>query len=175
MFPDEFRTARLRLRPIVPGDAGAIFAGYAQDAEVTRFLVWGPHRTVAETAAYIARCCSAAPDQSRTYVLEMPDGAIYGAFDLRRAAPHRLEFGYVLARPVWGRGLMTEVLLQVVGWALGQSDIFRIGAVCDVANVASARVMEKSGLMRDGLLRRWAVHPNISDQPRDCLSYGIVR
>lgn len=175
MFPDGFTTARLGLRPILPSDAAAILAGYAQDPEVTRYLVWRPHRTLADTKAYIERCCAAAPDQSRTYVLVMADGVICGALDLRRAAPHRLEFGYVLARRVWGRGLMTEVLRQVVCWALEQPGLVRIGAVCDVDNVASARVMEKSGLVRDGVLPRWVVHPNISDQPRDCFSYGIGR
>ena len=100
---------------------------------------------------------------------------ICGALDLRRPAPDRLEFGYVLARATWGRGLMTEVLRQIVGWAREQPGIARIGAVCDVDNIASARVMEKAGLVRDGLLPRWAVHPNISDQPRDCFSYAMVR
>jgi RimJ/RimL family protein N-acetyltransferase len=58
---------------------------------------------------------------------------------------------------------------------MGQPSVFRIGAFCDVDNVASARVMEKSGLVREGLLRRWLMHPNISDEPRDCFSYARVR
>jgi hypothetical protein len=37
-------------------------------------------------------------------------------------------------------GLMTEVLTEVVNWALNQPGIFRIGAVCDVENIGSARV-----------------------------------
>jgi RimJ/RimL family protein N-acetyltransferase len=59
--------------------------------------------------------------------------------------------------------------------ALQQPSIFRIGAVCDVENIGSARVMEKAGLLREGLLRRWLVHPNVSDEPRDCWSYARVR
>ena len=70
---------------------------------------------------------------------------------------------------------MTEVLTDIVNWALQQPPIFRIGAVCDVENLASARVMEKAGLVREGLLRRWLMHPNVSDEPRDCLSYALVR
>jgi ribosomal-protein-alanine N-acetyltransferase len=58
---------------------------------------------------------------------------------------------------------------------LRQESVFRIGAVCDVENIGSARVMEKAGLVREGLSRRWLVHPNISDEPRDCFSYAIVR
>jgi hypothetical protein len=35
--------------------------------------------------------------------------------------------------------------------------------------------MEKAGLGREGLLRRWSVHPNLGDEPRDCLSFARVR
>jgi ribosomal-protein-alanine N-acetyltransferase len=74
-----------------------------------------------------------------------------------------------------GPGSLTEVLTEVVNWALSQPLIFRIGAVCDVENIGSARVMEKAGLVREGLLRRWLMHPNISDEPRDCFIYGRAR
>jgi len=88
---------------------------------------------------------------------------------------HTEEFGYVLARPWWGQGLMTEALTEIVQWGLAQPAIFRIGAVCDVENVGSARVMEKSGLVREGLLRRYLIHPNMGNEPRDCYSYAKVR
>ena len=66
MLPDRFETARLILRPIEPRDAPAIFTGYAQDPEVVRFLIWRPHKGLADTEAYIARCMAALPDRSRT-------------------------------------------------------------------------------------------------------------
>jgi ribosomal-protein-alanine N-acetyltransferase len=176
MLPDMFHTARLILRPIAADDAGSIFDSYAQDPTVTRFLIWRPHRSLGDTEAYVAQCIASPPDVSRTYVLtNREDGDLRGAFALRQAAPHRLDFGYVLARSWWGHGLMTEVLTEVVEWALSQPPVFRIGAVCDVENIGSGRVMEKAGLVREGLLRRWLMHPNISNEPRDCFSYARVR
>jgi len=176
MLPAIFQTARLVLRPIVRADADAIFDGYAQDVEVARFVIWRPHRSRSDTDAFIDLCIATPADVARTYVVAgREDLAVRGSFDLRQVAPHRLEFGYVLARPWWGQGLMTEVLIEVVGWALRQAAIFRIGAVCDVANIGSARVMEKAGLVREGLLRRWLVLPGTSDEPRDCFSYARVR
>jgi RimJ/RimL family protein N-acetyltransferase len=47
------------------------------------------------------------------------------------------------ADDVWGQGQMTEVLAEVVTWALAQPSVFRISAVCDVENIGSARVMER--------------------------------
>jgi [ribosomal protein S5]-alanine N-acetyltransferase len=176
MLPDRFETSRLTLRPIAKEDALAIFTGYAQDPNVVRFLTWRPHQTLAETEAYIARCTTTPTDKSRTYVLiGRAEGRPIGAFDLRRPEPYRLDCGYVLARPYWGRGLMTETLTTVAAWAIRQASIWRIGAVCDIENLASARVMEKAGLQREGVLRRWILHPNAGSEPRDCFSYAKTR
>jgi RimJ/RimL family protein N-acetyltransferase len=176
MLPDSFHTARLILRPIAMADSGPIFETYARDPEVTRFLTWRPHQSPEDVTVYIAHCLTASGTTSRTYVLTgRDDGVIRGGFDLRHVEAHRMEFGYVLARRWWGQGLMTEVLTEVAAWALRQDGVFRIASVCDVENIGSARVMEKSGLAREGLVRRWLVHPNISDEPRDCLVYAAVR
>jgi ribosomal-protein-alanine N-acetyltransferase len=176
MLPDRFDTVRLILRPIERGDAAAIFAGYAQDSEVVRFLRWRPHRTLADTEAYIVRCLAMPPQSTRTYVLiARADPRLLGAFGVHRPEPHRLDCDYVLARPHWGRGLMTEALSAVADWAMRQDMIWRIGAVCDVENLASTRVMEKAGLAREGILRRWILNPNLGPEPRDCFSYARVR
>jgi len=53
--------------------------------------------------------------------------------------------------------------------------IYRVWATCDVDNVASARLLERVGMEREGVLRRWLVHPNLSEAPRDCLCYSIVK
>ncbi len=174
MFPDQSETFRLILRPIEANDADAVFEGYAQDPVVSRFLIWRPHSAIAETRAFIAHCLEAS--SSRTYtVVERESGRLIGCLDLRREAPHRIGFGYVLARPWWGMGLMTEALSEIVAWSLRQDGVWRVEAVCDVENPASARVMEKAGLMREGVLKRWLVHPNLGPEPRDCFSYAIIR
>ena len=176
MLPDRFETARLILRPIEPQDAPAIFTGYAQDPEVVRFLIWRPHQSLTDTKVYIADRMARPLDRSRTYALiGRDDSQLRGAFELRRPEPHRLDFGYVLARTFWGQGLMTEALTEVADWALRQDGIWRIGGDTDVENLASARVMEKAGLTREGILRRWIMHPNISPEPRDWVSYAKVR
>ena len=176
MFPDTFETTRLRLRPIALADADPIFDTYAQDQEVTRYLIWRPHRSRDETRAYVERCIATPGEVEQTYiVLGREDNVVRGAFALRQRASHRLDCGYLLARRWWRQGLMTETLNRVAEWGLRQPAVFRIGAVCDVDNIASARVLEKSGFVREGLLRRWLLHPNISDQPRDCYSYARVR
>ncbi len=155
-------------------DVRPIYDGYAQDPEVSRYLIWRPHQSVGQTEAYVK--ASLAATTYRTYALvQLADGEVIGAFDLRQTSPTCLGYGYLLARAFWGHGLMTEALTEVVDWALRQPPIWRIGDVCDVENVASARVMERAGLKCEGILRRWAVHPNLDEAPRDCFSYAKVR
>jgi ribosomal-protein-alanine N-acetyltransferase len=176
MLPETFRTARLFLRPIAMADAGPIFTAYARNPEVGQFLIWRPNRTRGDIESYIRSCLDTPPHRARTYVMQgRKDSVIRGGLDLRQADRHRLEFGYVLARAFWGQGLMTEALTEVVRWGLEQPAIFRISAVCDVENVGSARVMEKSGLIKEGLLRRFLIHPSMGTEPRDCFSYARVR
>jgi len=70
---------------------------------------------------------------------------------------------------------MSEALRSVLQWAFAQPEIYRVWATCDVDNVASARALERIGMEREGILRRWLVHPNVAETPRDCLCYLIVR
>jgi RimJ/RimL family protein N-acetyltransferase len=176
MLPDTFETNRLRLRPIAISDTEAIYETYARDQEVTRYLIWRPHRSRDETRAYIERCSATPSEVERTYMLVgREDNVLQGEFALRQPASYRLDCGYVLARRWWGQGLTTEALTEVAAWAMRQLSIFRIGAVCDVDNIGSARVLEKSGFVREGVLCRWLLHPNISEEPRDCYSYARVR
>jgi len=54
---------------------------------------------------------------------------------------------------------MPEALSCLVNWSMDQPGIFRAWAFCDVENPASARVMEKAGMPREGMLRRWHICP----------------
>ena len=53
-LPQELQTERLRLCANSEVDCGEIFARYAHDPQVTRYLSWKPHETVEDTIAY--RC-----------------------------------------------------------------------------------------------------------------------
>jgi [ribosomal protein S5]-alanine N-acetyltransferase len=88
---------------------------------------------------------------------------------------HAADIGYVLSRKLWGGGYMTEAANVVVEWAINLSFVYRVWAVCDCENKASARVLEKVGMQREGILRRYIVHPNVSPEPRDCFVYSKIR
>lgn len=174
--PATFTTARLLLRAPLVTDADAIFQGYAQDPEVTRFLIWKPHRNLSETRAFIERCLAGWEQQTEfTYTItDAQTTQLLGMLSLRIRS-FAASLGYVIRRSAWGQGIMPEAAGCLAEWALAQEGIYRVWATCDYDNRASARVLEKIGMQREGLMRRAIIHPNISDEPRDCWLYARVK
>lgn len=173
--PERFLTERLLLRSPVPEDAEAIFRSYARDPEVTRYLVWSPHRDISETRAFLQRAAEARRSKSEfTWAITLrSSGELIGMIALRITLP-RADFGYVVARPHWNRGYVTEAARTIGRWALDEEGIHRLWALCDVDNPASVRVLEKLGMAREGILRRWMYHAG-SGVPRDCYCYAKIK
>lgn len=164
------------MRPPVLEDATVLFQQYAQDSDVTRFMTWKPHETVSETTDFLRRCMHGwAEGTGFTWVVIRKQGDdLIGMVEVRIDG-YKASLGYVLARAYWGSGYMAEAVRPVVEWAMNRDEIYRVWAVCDVENNGSRRVMEKVGMLKEGVLRRGIVHPNISDEPRDCLCYALVK
>ncbi len=174
--PPAFVTERLTLRRPALSDAEAIFRNYAQDPEVTRYLLWRPHGGVAETESFLRESMERWEEGTEFAWVITPresDEAI-GMIAVR-PDEFKAELGYVLARSHWGKGLMTEAGMAVMDWLKGEPGIYRVWATCNLENGASARVLEKLGMQREGLLRRWHIWPNLSAEPQDAWMYARVR
>lgn len=174
--PEFIETARLRLRVPRLEDAEALFNGYMQDLEVVKYMYWMPHINVEESQNFVKRCIQDwETNTAYPWVIEtLEDQIPIGVVELR-VKDFIAELGYVIARSYWGKGYMTEVSQPVVDWAMAQPSIYRVWATCDVDNIGSARVLEKVGMQREGVLRRWGVSRGISTEPRDRYCYAIVK
>lgn len=175
--PDTFTTARLTARRPRREDAPAVFAAYASDPEVTQFLTWKPYADIRDLEVYLEMQSErwVKQDPVCAYMLcpantDSPIGSISLHF-----SPNQVMFGYVLGKAHWGNGYNTEALRYLFDWSLDQPEIFCAYAICDVDNPASARVMEKAGMTREGVFRRFHIAPNISPEPRDCIVCAKVR
>jgi [ribosomal protein S5]-alanine N-acetyltransferase len=175
-FPNQIETERLRLRPPQLTDAETIFNSYAQDLEVTRYLRWSPHKNISETVGYLQRTMEAREQgSSLPYAIELKEnGDFVGVIEIR-FDDFKANVGYVIARKHWGKGFTAEALRALIELAMARPEIYRVWAVCDVQNTASARVMEKAGMQREGILRRYILHPNVSSEPGDCFCYAITK
>lgn len=176
--PESFSTARLVARLPRPGDAEPAFAAYASDPEVTRYLLWRYYTEVEPLREFLraaARRWETDEAGHHAWMLclhgtDAPIGSIGVTLD-----EHGAMIGFVLGRAHWGRGLMTEAARYVAAWALAQPSLWRVWAFCDLENLASIRVLEKAGMAREGLLRRWHTCPTIGPEPRDCFVHARVR
>lgn len=81
------------------------------------------------------------------------------------------EIGFCFARSHWGRGYATETARRLIGFGFTELSLHRIWATCDPENVASGRVLEKSGMTREGRLRE---HVCIQGSWRDSYLYAIL-
>lgn len=176
-LPDSLDTPRHRLRRPVAADAQAIFDAYASDPQVTRFLGWRPHATPRDTQTFLRAVDGEWQRGTGAALLIFPQddpGHLIGMIHPHLRG-HIVTYGYVLRRDAWGQGIASEVLATLVTHALAHPAIFRCEAFCDAEHPASARVMEKAGMTREGLLRRYFRHPNLSDSPRDCILYARTK
>jgi RimJ/RimL family protein N-acetyltransferase len=175
-MPETLSTDRLFMRVPRMEDARAILGGWAQDLEVLRYLTWRPHKSIDETESFVRGCLLAWESQARfPYMITLgEDGDVIGMIDPRIQAS-QMRIGYGLARAHWGKGYMPEATRAVIDWDFQQPSIYRVYATTDVENIASQRVLEKVGMQREGLLRMYIIHPNISDIPRDSYMYAITK
>jgi [ribosomal protein S5]-alanine N-acetyltransferase len=174
--PDNVETFRLLLRLPVLDDIDIIFRKYAQDREVTKYLIWRPHENTNVTRDFVCRCFQCWEDETAFpwVVVRKIDYELVGMIELR-LDKFIADLGYVIARECWGMGYAAEITKSVVEWTLAQENIYGCWATCDIENLAAARVLEKAGMQREGVLRRFTAHPNISDEPRDSYCYSAVK
>lgn len=175
--PRSLETARLLLRRPRFSDADAIFRRYASDPEVTRFMSWPTHRSVADTLAFLAWSDA---DWARwpagSYIAFARDAEdrLLGGTGLSFKSPDLAVTGYVFARDAWGFGYATESLQAMIDLArlLG---LRRLETVCHVDHRASAHVMEKCGFACEGILPAHTEFPNFrSGVKLDVLSYAYI-
>ena len=92
----------------------------------------------------------------------LADGKVVGNITVRQKSDVYCkdgEIGYLLLMEYWSKGIMTEAVRQICDVAFSELDIVRITGLVYAPNVASQRVLEKNGFVREGLQRN-AVYKN---------------
>jgi ribosomal-protein-alanine N-acetyltransferase len=160
--PPRLETERLLLRGWEPTDVDAVFA-YASDPEVTRFMAWDQHRSIADSRAFLdVLVAEKYAGQELDYCIcrrDEPAAAIGGIGLYWSSRPHgTMELGYVLRRSAWGHGFVPEAGRRLVRHAFETTDVARIFAPIFAENAKSRRAAEKMGLRFEGVLRSAARH-----------------
>jgi RimJ/RimL family protein N-acetyltransferase len=171
-----YRTPRLALRPPRKEDAAEVFQRIASDPQVTRYVAWPIHATILDTEAFLSF--------SQTEWTKWPigpllitsqnDGAILGSTGMAFETPLRASTGFVLAKDVWGLGFASEALHAMAKLAAALN-VQRLYALCHVKHERSARVLERCGFLREGILHKHTVFPNLGvPDPQDVYCYALT-
>ncbi|MEB2285465.1 MAG: hypothetical protein B6D46_01355 [Polyangiaceae bacterium UTPRO1] len=153
----ELRDRELWLRPLLAADAAALFR--LIDAERERLGRWLPWveetRSERDSARFIA---DAAEERRRRRSLVLAicvEGALAGTIGLHYVEwfDRSAELGYWIASAAEGRGVVTRAARALLTFAFGTADLHRIVVRCAVGNERSARVAERLGMRREGVLR----------------------
>ena len=160
-------TDRLILRKIEYSDKSDIFE-YAKNPEVAKYVLWEPHKEEIDTIAFL--------------------NIIYAAYNKNKTAPWGIqikenskmvgtvgfvkwdkenktgEIGYALSQEYWGKGIITEAVKEIVKFGFDKMELKKITAHCISENLASEKVLLKSGFNSDGLFPKHAtVKGNLVD------------
>ncbi|MDT0612250.1 GNAT family N-acetyltransferase [Streptomyces lancefieldiae] len=168
-------TARLRLRPFTDADAGPLYALHSS-AHVLRYWDSAPWTERARAEHFIAVCRKLADEGTgaRVAIDRASDGAFVGWCALVEWDPNyrSASLGYVLDDAMWGHGYATEAAHALLQWAFDTLDLNRVQAETDTRNVASARVLEKIGFVREGTLREQCI---VNGEVSDTWVFGLIR
>lgn len=160
--PELIQTERLALRKPTPADADAIFTRYAGSAEITRYMSWPTHRTIADTRAFLAWSHAEWKQWPAGPYLAFgrETGQLLGGTGLTFTSPTHAITGYIFARDAWGKGYATEVMFVMIDLA-GTLGVKRLEATVHVDHRASAHVLEKAGFVLEKLLPQSLEFPNL--------------
>ena len=171
MFP-ELKTERLTLRQIADADAEAYYRALsalphtsswtesleAQSVQTTRNAIRAYNNYFAHSKTNIP------------WVLVDRKGHLVGFVKLCNIQNRsKAEIGYWLAKPQWGKGLMTEALTAILTFAFDSLGLHRVYATTHIDNEASQRVLERVGFQKEGVLRK---HGRRQGQWVDSVLYG---
>ena len=144
------------LRPWRLSDAPTL-ARYANDPDVSLNLrdAFPYPYALSDAETYIRDCIAKEEVQlCRAIVIGGEAVGSVGAFPQSDIYRRTAELGDWLAKPFWGRGIMTAAVRRICREAFARFDIVRIEASINARNLGSRRVVEKNAFTLEGILRQ---------------------
>ncbi len=140
-------TERLILRRFEERDGADVYDNYASDPMVARYVTWNAHESPEDSALY-AKCSHDGMFGTYQWAIVLKEtGRVIGSIGLveTNEDAHTGEFGYVIGRSWWNRGIVTEAMKEMLRYLFLDQEFLQITGQHDTRNPASGRVMEKCG------------------------------
>jgi RimJ/RimL family protein N-acetyltransferase len=197
----KIETPRLTLRDFVMDDWVSSHV-YACDPEVVRFMVWGPNSkqdtqnfvrqllewqqepqrkvfdfaVIAKSDGQLIGSCgfhiTHTVSEGSSQSVGLATAGDYNVDPYSHTRDQNAAVGYCFGKAAWGKGYATEAATAVIKFGFEQLSLHKIFATCDVENKGSARVLEKSGMKREGHLIE---DIKVKGRWRDSYLYSILK
>lgn len=161
---------RVTLRSLTSDDLDSFYL-WASDPEVAKTMTWEAYTSRVEAKKFLIETVENHPWFKAICVDGIPVGSITLAQG-KGCASCRAELGYVLAKAYWGKNIATRAVKQAIEIGFSDLEIHRIEAFVDPDNIASQRVLVKSGMLCEGLLKNYTV---FKGSARDRFIYSITK
>ena len=111
-------TKRLLLRPWMEDDYEAMFYGWANDPEVTKYMTWNAHNSIEETKQIINKWIKdyEKPERLNFAIVLKESNELIGGIDIVGYIENTPVIGYNLSKKYWNNGYMTEACKCVIDY-----------------------------------------------------------
>jgi len=169
-------TERFILRRFTVNDAEDMFHNWANDPEVTKYLRWPEHQNIEITKKILDEWVANYDDSTYySWAITLKENdMVIGSIGIMnvREVDECGEIGYCISKSWWGKGIMTEVLKAVISYGFHETGFNRLEADHSINNPVSGRVMQKAGMVYEGIARQ-KYRANLGFQ--DCKLYSILK
>jgi ribosomal-protein-alanine N-acetyltransferase len=169
-------TERLILRGFVLDDAGNMFKNWANDDEVTKYLMWPSHQNI-DVSKHVLQQWIPNYEKKDYYswaiVLKEINEAIGNIAAVKQSDEiNMVHMGYCIGKNWWNKGIVSEALTAVMKFFFEEVGVNRIESRHDPNNPNSGKVMLKCGMKQEGCLKQadWNNQGIV-----DTVFYGILR
>lgn len=147
-----------RIRPYTQDDAPALWEAARESlAELGPWMPWcHAEYSIEESRSWLEMQVTAFREGSAyEFAIVSSDGGYLGACGLNQVdkVNRRANLGYWVRTTASHRGVATTAVELIRSWGFQHTDLARLEVIVAEGNVASQRVAEKSGAIREGTLR----------------------
>ena len=165
------------LRPFTSEDIPDMYYNWASDKEVAKYLTWSEHCNIEKTNTIVTFWeNSYKSNEYYNWAIENKyNKHVIGSINIANLDNYNenCEIGYCIGKDFWNKGIMTEVLNQIIEFAFVEVNFERITARRHINNIASGMLLKKCSFVYEGTLRN--VVKDNKGVFVDCKYYSILK
>ena len=170
-------TDEVCIRPYRVEDAPALWEAVIQSrAQLEPWMPWcHANYSIEDARSWIEEQVDAREQETAfEFLIASSAGSYLGGAGLNQidTANQRANVGYWVRSSVTGNGVATRAVRLIRDWAFQNTELVRLEILVAVGNVASHRVAEKCGAIREGVLKRRLM---LHGTARDATMFSITR